>query len=344
MPQESNRQGFTLVELLVVIAIIGVLVALLLPAVQAAREAARRTTCKSNVRQLALGCFNYESAKKQFPPASSRLGSNVALRSDWSWLAVTLPYFEQATLFSQIDQSANWFSNNPNNERPVTTTLPIARCPSRGELEPVNLFGPGGTSGGFGERADSDLRSHYVGVLGANTRLDTATPALQDFCATTPRSGAYTMETEPTTGEFASPNPPCINDGACGRVANNGIIVRSRYKVAMKDVTDGTSNTIMIGESAFGERDNDANVRPWIVGSVGNCLYTVRNVAYQINQGAKPGPLRNDVGYGSEHSNGTHFAFADGSVRFLTDNIELRTMFALASRAGDETLPSEASN
>ncbi len=338
--------GFTLVELLVVIAIIGVLVALLLPAVQAAREAARRTTCKSSIRQLSLACLNYESARKQFPPASSRLGPNLGLRSDWGWLAITMPYYEQGNLFAQIDQNYNWFENN---QTPVTSPLAIIRCPSRGELEPVNMFGPGNNSSvGYGKLADSDLRTHYFGIFGANTEVDSGTPALPDYCGTG-RPGVYTMELEPpaTTG-VPNPNPPCIVDSGCGRIANNGIIIR-RTKVGMKDVTDGTSNTMMLAESAFGPRDSDDNVRPWIVGSVGNCLYTVRNVVYPINQGGRgvpgqPDAKRNNIGIGSEHSNGAHVALADGSVRFLSDSVEQRTLFAMASRSGDEVLPADASN
>ena len=153
--------------------------------------------------------------------------------------------------------------------------------------------------------------------------------------------------------DISSPiSQPCLMNAPlapCGRIANNGIIIRCYFvingkmerkvKIGMKDVTDGSSNTILMAESAFGPRDDDPDVRPWVVGSTGNCLYTVRNIAYQINQGAKPGPPRNDVGIGSEHSNGTHVAFADGSVRFLNDSIELRTLFAMSFGAGDETLP-----
>ena len=332
--------GFTLVELLVVIAIIGVLIALLLPAIQAAREAARRAQCKSNMRQLALACLNYESAKKLYPPASSRLGSDPKLRADWGWLAVTLPYYEQGALFNRIDKASNWFVGDTN-EGVVKTPLAIIRCPSRDELEPVNLFGPGGTSGGFGTVEDSSLRPHYFGVFGAHTEKDTDSPPLSYFC--NDRNSPYTMELEDDTG-FSLPG--CLTDGACGRIASNGIMTR-KIKVAPRHVTDGTTNTFLLAESAFGPRDVDSNVRPWIVGSVGNCLYTVRNVAYEINKGHKgetPAPKRNDVGIGSEHTGGCHVSMGDASVRFMAESVERRVLFALASRAGDEAAAGDVGN
>lgn len=351
MRKRHSTSAFTLVELLVVIAIIGVLVALLLPAVQAPREAARRTTCKSNLRQLSLACMNYESAKKNFPPAGMRLGSDPALRADWSWIAMTLPYFEQGTIYSLINRNANY--DDPSNERAVKSPLPIVRCPSRGELEPVNLTQPGGTTGGFGIIGDSDLRTHYVNIFGAHTHKDTTTPALPYFCSD--RSSVYTMELAATSGFGLA---PCLtNNGSCGRIANNGIIIRQENgnkAVGTKQVTDGLSNTMMLAESAFGPRDDDDSVRPWIisqVASVGNgpCLYGGRNITYPINVGAKakgtPQEVpRNDVGIGSEHASGTHVAFGDGSVRFLNDSLEQRVMFALASRAGDDLVPGDIAN
>jgi prepilin-type N-terminal cleavage/methylation domain-containing protein/prepilin-type processing-associated H-X9-DG protein len=346
MRKSIAERGFTLVELLVVIAIIGVLVALLLPAVQAAREAARRTQCKNNLKQLSLACLNYEGAQRKFPPASSRLGSHPSLRPDWGWLAVTLPYYEQGAIFNLINKEADWFSTNPSNEAATKTPLPVSRCPSRaGELEPVNLLGPGNNPNqGFGKIADSDLRAHYVGIFGANVEGDTETPKLPFYCDANKKQGPYTMELR-DADEFTT-NPGCILGGTeapCGPLANNGIIIR-KQKVAMKDVTDGTSNTMMLAESAFGPLDEDDSVRPWIVGSTGNCLYTVRNVYYQINQGAKPGPSRNNVGLGSEHSGGAQFAFADGSVRFLNESIPLRILYYMASRAADDLVTETGSN
>jgi prepilin-type N-terminal cleavage/methylation domain-containing protein/prepilin-type processing-associated H-X9-DG protein len=347
MRRTFRDHGFTLVELLVVIAIIGVLVALLLPAVQAAREAARRSQCKNNVKQLTLACLNYESAKRYYPKASQRLGADPNLRADWGWLTVALPYFEQGTLFSQIDQTVNWYA--PTNEKVVMSPLAISRCPSRGELEPVNAFGPGGTAGngGFGKHADSNLRSHYVGILGAHTENDATfspAPAIPYFCST--KTGPYTMELGQASGLGSA---ACLAVGEGGRAANNGIFVRDGIPtpqtvntVANKSVTDGTSNTMMIGESAFGPIDRDENMRPWAVGAVGDWLYNVRNMAFPINSAYRfhptHSPNRSDVSCGSEHTNGAHFGFADGSVQFISDGISLRTLYALASRQGDETI------
>jgi prepilin-type N-terminal cleavage/methylation domain-containing protein/prepilin-type processing-associated H-X9-DG protein len=352
MRKRLPARGFTLVELLVVIAIIGVLIALLLPAIQAAREAARRTQCKSNVRQLALACFNYESAQRHFPKASTRLGSNQNLRPDWGWLAVLLPYFEQATLFSRIDQTVNW-SDDPN--IPVLLTpLPVIRCPSRGEREPI-LYSPPGIIDPDKRVPDSDLRTHYVAILGAHTWQDATynpAPHLPYFCDD--RSSVYTMELGDPVG-MGSGGAACINGNGSnsnGRSANNGIFIRDikpneRNFVSTKSVTDGTSNTFLIGESAFGPVDDDQNMRPWAVGLVGSWAYNARNITYPINDAYRGGPrqpTRTDVSCGSEHTSGTHFAFADGSVHFLSDDMDLRTLYYLASRSGDETLPGNVTN
>src|SRR5687767_11397018 len=103
------QSGFTLVELLVVIAIIGILVALLLPAVQAAREAARRSQCQNHLKQLALACHNYESTYNELPPASAKLDPKLdTIRPDWGYLVFILPFIERQTHFDQFDKNQDW--------------------------------------------------------------------------------------------------------------------------------------------------------------------------------------------------------------------------------------------
>jgi prepilin-type N-terminal cleavage/methylation domain-containing protein len=319
--------GFTLVELLVVIAIIGVLVALLLPAVQAAREAARRSSCINRIKQISLACLNHESALGHFPPATDALNPNAdpATRRDYSWINFILPYMEHQALRDSIDDTVDWF--HPNNETPALTTLGAFHCPSREPREWVNLFGPGGSSGGFGEEdKDSALRTHYMAILGANTDLDTETPPLPDYCDDF--SSPYSFETE-TNGTSRRTVEQCIT-GNHGKIANSGIMYRySRTK--MGEVSDGTSNTFVIGESAFGDGQID-RTRPWIVGATNVWMYGAKNVGYPINGGDRPGPNRNDIGFGSEHPGGCHFAFTDGSANFFSENIELRVLFNLAAR------------
>ncbi|MEM8947161.1 MAG: DUF1559 domain-containing protein [Planctomycetota bacterium] len=319
--------GFTLVELLVVIAIIGVLVSLLLPAVQAAREAARRSTCINRMKQISLACLNHESAFGYFPPATDALNPNAdpPTREDYSWITFILPYMEQQALRDSIDDTVDWF--HPNNEIPSTTTLQPFHCPSREPLEWVNLFAPGGNAGGFGEDADSSLRTHYFAILGANTDLDTGTPPLPDYCDDF--STAYSFETEGGDGSSRRSVPECVT-GNHGKIANSGVIYRFS-RTEMREITDGTSSTFIVGESAFGDPQVD-KTRPWIVGAVGNWMYTAKNVGYTINGGDRPGPNRNDIGFGSEHPGGCHFAFTDGSVSFFSENIELRVLFNLATR------------
>lgn len=323
---KSHRaaDGFTLVELLVVIAIIGILVALLLPAVQSAREAARRSTCLNNMRQIGLACLNYESAFGHFPPATERLNPNAdpATRRDYSWVAFILPQMERQPLRDSIDDTVDWY--HPNNEVPSTTPLNEFRCPSRSGLEPVSLLGPGNTAGeGFGDLSESDLNNHYLAVLGANTELDSTIPY---FCSDT--SSSFSLETE-VTGSSRRQEERCITGGH-GTIANSGVMYRFS-DTRMSEVSDGTSNTFLTGEAAFGEPELQ-RTRAWIVGGNGVWMYGAKNLKYAINSGARPGPARNDMGFGSEHPGGCHFALTDGSASFFSENIERFALYNLATR------------
>lgn len=123
-----RKRGFTLIELLVVIAVIGILVALLMPAVQSSREAARRTQCQSRLRQLALSLHNYHEAHSTLPIGSMRVGPAYTPFSGWGWVAMALPFFDQAPLYNNIDFS----KNNAVGPNAVLgkTILPFLMCPS----------------------------------------------------------------------------------------------------------------------------------------------------------------------------------------------------------------------
>lgn len=320
----KSTGGFTLVELLVVIAIIGILVSLLLPAVQSAREAARRSTCLNNMRQIGLACLNYESLHGNFPPATDRLNPNSdpPTRRDYSWVAFILSQMERQPLRDSIDDTVDWY--HPNNEIPATTPLPEFRCASRSELEPVSLLGPGNTAGeGFGDFDQSDLNNHYLAVLGANTELESSIP---HYCSD--QTSPYSLETE-STGSSRRQSVSCV-DGGQGPIANSGVIYRYS-DTKMSEVLDGSSNTFLFGEAAFGIA-SEQHTRPWIVGATNVWMYGSKNLAYAINSGSRPGPVRNNMGYGSEHPGGCHFAMTDGSVSFFSENIELFTLFNLATR------------
>ncbi len=339
------ERGFTLVELLVVIAIIGVLVALLLPAVQSAREAARRSQCQNRLKQIGLASHNYVSTHQEFPPASARLDeSNIALRPGWGYLAFLLPYAERSDIHDQIVSRVQWYDEP--NRTAVMTAVEEFKCPTRTPVEHIIAADPGGTSGGFGNHEESPVRTHYYGVLGANPQLVHPNPL--DFCKD--RTSPYTMELAPTSGRAAA---PCYAV-AVGGVGDNGLVVRRHTEgrkerlgaVRVGRVTDGMSNTFLVGESAFG--DPADGTRPWIVGSVGEYMYSSKNVAYALNSGGRglgqANAARNNMGFGSEHPGGCHFAMGDGSVQFFSENTELLVLFALASRQAEDLVTSDVFN
>ena len=229
----SHRFGFTLVELLVVIAIIGILVGMLLPAVQGVREAARRTACLNNIRQIALATHNFESAQGFIPPGA-RLGEGTG------WHAYLLPYIEQEALYSQIEltdpnQEFGWSSDGV---AALQSVIPIFRCPS--ELAPDRINSQPapdnravasyiGCATGTIPASSNDLRSNRL-ELHPN---DAGNSDAEDFVRAY-RSGAMaptqTFIDHPT---LANPYPEL------------------KTRVRFGDILDGTSNTILVGECIF---------------------------------------------------------------------------------------------
>ena len=312
-----KRVGFTLVELLVVIAIIGVLVALLLPAVQAAREAARRTQCTNQLRQVGLALQNHHDTVGALPVVVHR-------ETAMSYLAQILPYMEQDSLRSLINEEEHW--SHVSNEIAEQTPVAIFQCPSTGQS--LGAF-PGDAGNVAAYEEESPLRAHYTGIMGAKT----CCPAnASDW----PDSG-YTLT------NFGTESNPDFGCDYFGGAANNGCIVHGEG-IEFKRITDGTSNTMVVGEQGWEVGPS----RTWIVGSFaagGGFSYNAENISHGMKVAFREPPgepdgasgyWNNDGSLGSLHPSGANVLHADSSVQFISDEIQLVVLRSLATRAGDD--------
>src|SRR5262245_39168637 len=322
------RTAFTLVELLVVIAIIGVLVALLLPAVQAAREASRRTKCQNSLKQLALACHNFHDVTGTLPRNGSALhlhdshnrgtppqgtGCCGAAAPRWSWIARTLPYFEQQGLA----ESGKVPTNNLNQDAQtlaVLSTMPnILVCASDNTKPRTRTTSA--ELGGILVAVTS-----YKGVSGANW-------------------GADHFGTTQANVSFATPySNPGVDGSFNGLENGDGLFWRADIRkgnMRLAEISDGTSNTYMIGEDI----PMLINWNAWAYpnGANGTCAIPP-NVGVTVGDpdlgiaGVGRWPTR--YSFRSRHPNGVQFALADGSVRFVANNIALLVYRGLATRAG----------
>jgi prepilin-type N-terminal cleavage/methylation domain-containing protein len=302
---QRRSRGFTLIELLVVIAIIAVLIALLLPAVQQAREAARRTQCKNNLRQMGLALHNYHEAHSIFPcyhfvdetgqRAGLPLASDPYLASQWAWGTIILPFLEQSNLYSRLNPGVDSFetaANDPARLQLMTTPLAVFLCPTDPEA-PVNRnrpylakAGSGFSAGGMKMPQDTNMtKSNYVGCDGNQWG----------------------------TGVMRSSRP------------------NSNGPVRIRDITDGTTNTIMVGERRSSKRQFAGVVFGLEFEPRGRTAASavVGRTYYKMNDGkhcAEPtSTLESDQpssAFGSEHTGGAQFTLADGSVRFISENVQ----------------------
>ena len=312
---QQRRTAFTLVELLVVIAIIGILVGLLLPAVQAARESARRMSCSNNLKQVGLALQNYAGAVKRFPREtyfSQRANGSFFYGS---WIPQLLPYFEQQALSNLYDHQSSFFE--PANRVAIETKLAVFECPST----------PGGT------QLTSTLRARYASGWQIHTDR-----------------GAYTSDYAAQRG--ISPGTFSVYASASNSSLNVGVFGEST-DVGFRDITDGTSNTIIVHESAGRanwirrDRVNNKTVTAppefgawfdywagpsagWMYGFRDDGLTTLGpRFINASNKWANPF---------SFHPGGIYVPMTDGSVRFLSEQIEIATFIALCTRSGGEVV------
>jgi len=326
----QQRRGFTLIELLVVIAIIAILVALLLPAVQQAREAARRSSCKNNLKQIGLALHNYHDIHGCLPIGClfGKLGANGPWESNrTTWLARILPQLEENALFDRMDferdrrSGSGWDPNNVRAEEVATF-----RCPSDpGTRETTGQSGYAPTS--------------YVGCIG---------------------------ETYTLYGDGGTTEPSTSSDYIAGNTAwakmvlNNGTedgVFASNSHCRFRDITDGTSNTMAVSECLVGtdvkELDggyvDDCTGSPekrlrqhrgfsWMYGTTATWAFTTTRTPNSREVDCERHAVFINATAASKHQGGVQATLADGSVRFISENINRQTWWDLGQRSDGNVL------
>ena len=331
--QIKSRHGFTLVELLVVIAIIGILIGMLLPAVQAVREAARRSECQNNERQSALALLNYESAHMNFPPGNmppvgAPLDNDQSPGPGHSFWVLALPFIEQGNLSDRYDQVGSGWTGGSNSDTDnaqlvAGQIIPFLLCPS----SPIPEFPQAGLSSTEIQGTTSNppaqaMKPCYVGVSGSSEHIST--------------QGDDVME------------------GAGDSILSDGGILTNNRGIGFGGISDGASNTILIGEQSDWminldgsqiEIRSDGN-HGFTIGARrqgitnDHRIYNLTVIAHRLNNkdandviatggGGNVGANRPLI---SAHSGGVNVTLGDGSVHFLSDSLDLPTLFNLADK------------
>lgn len=310
---KQKRSAFTLVELLVVIAIIGVLVALLLPAVQAARSAAQRAQCQNNIRQIALAIHNFHSAHGTQPKYHDVEGDFTWGKPGYTWTMAILPYMEEQALYDLFDPTVR--INDPLHARAVQTVVQTYVCPSaEGAGNPI-----------FTDRADAGgnnpnpaLALFYPASMG---------PTEPDACHFCPEG------TRGSEGNYCCQGRNYGTLDLDGNLAPSSTGMFGRFNDARKfsQVSDGLSNTYLVGETLPAQCAYGGAFAP---------NFSLAGTSIPLNTFEEcpqpPGCHNRGCGFKSDHPGGANFSMADGSVRFTSESIDYRTFNGLGTRDGEE--------
>jgi prepilin-type N-terminal cleavage/methylation domain-containing protein/prepilin-type processing-associated H-X9-DG protein len=350
-----TRSGFTLVELLVVIAIIGVLVALLLPAVQAAREAARRVQCTNNLKQVSLALITYADAKGTLPAATQFRPGKAASSGVFppppdngpggTWVLEILPFIEYQALYARFDRTKP--CNHVDNFPVLGTSLPFLICPSDGDAPAGGVYAAGikVDGGGINPPGARQMGLWYP-VSSGPTHFDACpfcpnvSPPTPNFCCQGRYfgSGAVAIANDPI-GPIGTPAPTFA-----------GLFGRYEKGLKLKEAADGLTNVILAGEQISGHcRYTCAHCPNFPISATNIPLNTfLRHTDGPISAGTavvsagfssdpELGGYAQACGYKSRHPGGAHFSMADASVHFVNEAIDFDVYNLLGARSSGQT-------
>jgi prepilin-type N-terminal cleavage/methylation domain-containing protein/prepilin-type processing-associated H-X9-DG protein len=356
MSMRTLRHGFTLIELLVVIAIIAVLIALLLPAVQAAREAARRSQCVNNLKQIGLAMANYESSFGCFPPTGSD-DPGDGLDNDYSAKTRLLPFLEQTAVFNSLNQTYYGISviNPAINKTAVCTTINGFLCPSDGNDPNFTLLGSRVGQTNYGNNLGVSITLNGLAFDGPAWRMNdsakggpTTVASILDGMSNTASYSEWlkgrntkTGRQAVWTGQKAYSRSTPYWPGPYGSV----VTITQVLQDVAKNCQPNVNTTATWDQKGMAWSCNLAGVgggySHLLAPNKTACFYPQYNYA-KYNE---PAPGNDDVtmiNAQSNHSGGVNVGFLDGSVKFIKDSVSLTTWAAIATRAGGEIVSADS--